>query len=128
MSMNLKADNPTEQHALDYLNENGSDALEWKINTGKKTLAGSMAYAKDEAQKLMKSQKGSGYVMVDDATVFGWIIHFFEEDSIKEKATKAVAKTPVGSKKVEKPKPQKASISNPIVMDLFAEDPEVPFS
>lgn len=110
----LKASNTTEQRILDYLNQNASDALTEKINSGTKTLAGAMKYAKKEAQKLGAAD---GCVCVDDETVFGWIVHFFEEEDVEEpKAAKPAVRVPGGAavKPVETPKPkaqQKATVS-----------------
>jgi hypothetical protein len=124
----LTADGQTEQRILDYLNENASAVLAEKINAGKKTLAGAVKYATDEARKL---SKGGGCVCVDDATVFGWIVHFFEEDEIQEpkKQTRGTVRTPGGVKargqkkeKAEKPAkpaaPEKPK--GPIFMELFS--------
>lgn len=97
----LPAGNPTEQRILDYLNENASEVLAAKINAGKKTLAGAVKYATDEARKMAN---GSGCVCVDDATVFGWIVHFFEEDEIEEpkaEKPKPAVRTPSGVKKAK---------------------------
>jgi hypothetical protein len=85
MITTLVASNQTERRLLDYLQANASASLTEKINTGKKTLAGALAYAKGEAQKLAN---GESSLCVDDATVFGWLIHFFEEDHIEEAAPK----------------------------------------
>jgi hypothetical protein len=82
-TITLTAKNPTEQRVLDYLKENASEVLAERINAGKKTIAGALNYAKEEAHK---TADGESCVCVDDATVFGWIVHFFEEDHIKEKA------------------------------------------
>lgn len=109
MKINLTANNANEQRVLDYLEANASDVLAEKINGGKKTLNGFFAYARGEAQKLAVN----GCACVEDQTVFGWAIHYFEEDEIKEptaakepakviKATKA-AETPVKAQKVDKP-------------------------
>ncbi len=116
--LNLIAENPTEQRVLEYLIENASPSLIWKINTGKKTLAGALEYAKGEAKKRAA---GAGCVCVDDDTVFGWIIHFFEEDEIKEPAgvKRKSTRVPGGVKK--KPEPKAKKLSGPIVMDLFPE-------
>lgn len=83
MSVELKltAGNKTEQRILDYLLANASEVLAEKINAGTKTLAGAMNYAKDEARTLASD---GGCVCVDDATVFGWIVHYFEESSVVE--------------------------------------------
>lgn len=109
MKINLTANNANEQRVLDYLEVNASDVLAEKINTGKKTLKGFFVYARGEARKTAVN----GCACIDDQTVFGWAVHFFEEEEIKEpatpqepkaviKATKA-AETPVKAKKVDKP-------------------------
>ena len=109
MKINLTANNANEQRVLDYLEANASDVLAEKINGGNKTLNGFFAYARGEAQELAVN----GCACVEDQTVFGWAVHYFEENEIKEpatpqepakviKATKA-AETPVKAKKDEKP-------------------------
>lgn len=94
-SLNLKANNEPQNRIKEYLEQSASDVLADKINFGteiekddktlinKKTLDGFMRYATEEARKI--AEKGSQYACVDDATVFGWAIHYFEEDSIVEK-------------------------------------------
>ena len=47
----------------------------------KKTLDGFMKFACEEARKQAK--KGARSACIDDATVFGWAIHYFEEESIE---------------------------------------------
>ena len=91
VELKLEAKNPTEQRVLDYLKENVSEVLAEKINAGKKTIAGAMGYCKGEAQKLAA---GESCAYVDDATVFGWIVHYFEEDEITEKAKAPAVKLP----------------------------------
>lgn len=93
MELNLTAQNKQEELVLKYLQDNASDILADKINNGtpfekdchslinKKTLAGFMRFACDEARKL--AEKGANSACIDDATVYGWAIHFFEEDSIE---------------------------------------------
>ena len=93
MELNLKANTPVEQQILEYLQNNASETLAEKINNGtpfekggkplinKKTLAGFMKYAYDEARKL--AEKGSNSAYVEDSTVYGWAIHYFEEESIE---------------------------------------------
>ena len=95
VTLNLTAVGAEQELIKKYLTENASDSLAEKINNGiriekngktlisKKTLDGFMKYATDEARKL--AEKGATYACVDDATVFGWAIHYFEEDSIEEK-------------------------------------------
>lgn len=84
--------NKTLQRLLDYLEANASDELVEKINNGtpytkdgfelvnKKTLEGFMRYATEEAKKL--AEKGAMGAMVDDPIVFGWLMHYFQEDGI----------------------------------------------
>ena len=93
MELNLTAQNKQEELVLKYLQDNASDVLANKINNGtpfekdghslinKKTLSNFMKYACDEARKL--AEKGANSACIDDATVYGWAIHFFEEDSIE---------------------------------------------
>lgn len=92
MELNLTAQNKQEELVLKYLQDNASETLADKINNGtpfekdghsltnKKTLSDFMKYACDEARKL--AEKGVNSTFIDDQTVYGWAIHFFEEDSI----------------------------------------------
>ena len=85
-------DNPTLKRLLDYLESNASEELVEKINNGtpytkdgielvnKKDLIGFMRYATEEAKKL--AEKGAMGAIVDDPIVFGWLMHYFQEDEI----------------------------------------------
>ena len=93
IELNLTAENRQEELVKAYLEEHASQELAEKINNGtlftkdgvpltnKKTLAGFMKYACEEARKL--APKGANSACVEDATVYGWAIHYFEEDSIE---------------------------------------------
>lgn len=93
MELNLTAQNKQEELVLKYLRDNASETLADKINNGtpfekdghsltnKKTLAGFMKFACDEARK--HAEKGANSACIDDATVYGWAIHYFEEESIE---------------------------------------------
>lgn len=93
MELNLTTQNKQEELVLKYLQDNASETLADKINNGtpfekdgkpllnKKTLAGFMRFACDEARKL--AEKGANSACIDDATVYGWAIHYFEEESIE---------------------------------------------
>ena len=84
-----------EEHELikNYLQENISETLAQKINMGvriekdgkslinKKDLNGFMRFASDEAKKL--ADKGQQFKAVHHDIVFGWAMHYFEEDSIE---------------------------------------------
>ena len=82
-----------EQEAIKaYLEENASEVLAEKINNGvyiekdgkrllnKKDLDGFMSFASDEARK--QAEKGARFACIKSDTVFGWAIHYFEEDDI----------------------------------------------
>ena len=93
MELNLTVITPAEEKILQYLKENASETLAEKINNGtpfekdgkpllnKKTLSGFMKYACDEARKL--AEKGANSACIDDATVYGWAVHYFDEESIE---------------------------------------------
>lgn len=91
--LNLTATTPEQIRIKEYLELNVSDTLAKKINNGvsiekdnkilinKKDLNGFIKFACDEARKL--SDKGASSACIDDATVFGWAIHYFEENTIE---------------------------------------------
>ena len=93
MELNLMANTPAEEKILQYLKENASETLAEKINNGtpfekdgeplinKKTLAGFMKYACEEARKTVES--GSSSACIEDSVVYGWAVHYFEEESIE---------------------------------------------
>ena len=95
ININLTAKNTEQELVKKYLEENASETLAEKINNGvriekdgktlinKKSLDGFMKYASDEARKL--AEKGSSSACVRSDVVFGWAIHYFEEDSIEGK-------------------------------------------
>ena len=109
----------TEQELVKkYLEENASETLAEKINNGvriekdgktlinKKTLEGFMKYATGEARK--QAEKGASAACVRSDVVFGWAIHYFEEDSIEgklynEDGTEYKAPTPVVKKTTSAP-------------------------
>lgn len=93
MKLNLEAKTKAQQLVKEYLENNVSPPLAEKINgsakvikdgktlINKKTLDGFMKYATEEARKL--AEKGANSACVEDEVVFGWAIHYFEEDSIE---------------------------------------------
>ena len=92
MKLYLEAKNDAEKKLLEYLENNASEVLAEKINNGtpyekdgkslinKKDLVGFLNYANDEARKL--AEKGKNYACIEGQTVFGWAMHYFEEDTI----------------------------------------------
>ena len=132
MELNLTANTPAEEKILQYLKDNASETLADKINNGtpfeqdgkplinKKTLSGFIKYACDEARQL--AEKGSNSACIDDVTVYGWAIHFFQEDSIEgtlytingeeyKPAPKKVTTTKPATVKPQPPKPQNLQFS-----------------
>ena len=140
MKLNLEAKTKEQQRIKAYLEENASDILAGKINNGvlikkdgkillnRKTLDGFMSFASEEAKK--QAEKGARYAMVEDNVVFGWAVHYFEEDSIEgtlynedgseyKTQPKQTAKAPtVKAQPKPQPKPQMS------MFDLMGEDLE----
>ena len=95
ITLNLTAKGTEQELIKKYLEENASETLAEKINNGvriekdgktlinKKSLDGFMKYATDEAKKL--AAKGASAACVRSDVVFGWAIHYFEEESIMGK-------------------------------------------
>lgn len=93
MKLNLEAKTKEQELVKAYLEDNASEVLAEKINKGvsiekdgkilrnKKTLDGFMKYASDEARKF--ASKGANSACVEDKVVYGWAVHYFEEDSIE---------------------------------------------
>ncbi len=91
--INLEAKTKPQELVKAYLEKNATETLIEKINNGvrlekdgkqllnKKTLDGFMSYANNEARKL--AEKGANSTCVDDNVVYGWAMHYFEEDSIE---------------------------------------------
>ena len=92
ITLNLTAKGMEQEALKQYLEENASEILADKINDGvriekdgktlinKKTLDSFMDYAHEEAKK--QAEKGSRYACLHSDVVFGWAIHYFEEESI----------------------------------------------
>ena len=144
MKLNLQAVTKEEQKVKAYLEANASEVLAEKINNGvriqkdgktlinKKTLAGFLKYACDEAKK--HAEKGAQSACIDDSVVYGWAVHYFEEDSIegtlynedgteyKAPVPKVTAKAPAVKSVPPKPQP-KPQMS---MFDLLDAKPEEP--
>lgn len=93
MKLNLEAKTREQELVKAYLEDNASDTLADKINNGtpfdkdgkvytnRKNLDGFMKYATEEARKLVS--KGANSACVEDSVVYGWAMHYFEEDGIE---------------------------------------------
>lgn len=90
--LNLHAENQAHELILAYLEENASEALAEKINEGTRTLSSCFDFIKNEARK----RAVNGCAAVEDSTVYGWAVHYFEETEIEPEEEKP--------KKEEKPK------------------------
>ena len=140
IKLNLTPQNKQEELILNYLQNNASETLADKINNGtpfekdgnpllnKKTLSGFMKYACDEARNL--AEKGANSACIDDATVYGWAIHYFEEESIEGtlytidgEEYKPAPKKNVNTKPATpKPQPQKQQSLQFSLFDKFDEN------
>lgn len=145
ITLNLTAKNTEQEVVKNYLQENATETLAEKINNGvaiqkdgktlinRKNLDGFMKYATDEAKK--QAEKGASSACVRSDVVFGWAIHYFEEDSIigvlynedgteykaSKPEVKKVAKSTV-SVTTEVKKPQSAQLS---LFDFSGDTPTV---
>lgn len=84
--LNLTAKTKNEKIILNYLDSNASADLIDRINKSEKTLAQCWNYIFSEARKQAKN----GCACIADEEVFGWAMHFFEEDEIKAEAYNGV--------------------------------------
>ena len=92
MILQLEAKTEEQKLIKEYLENNADERLAYKINNGTKTtkdgktlinkkdLDGFMNYAESEAKKL--AAKGARSACVRSDVVFGWAMHYFDEDEI----------------------------------------------
>ena len=78
--INLTTKDSTKKLILEHLEENASDTLVEKINSSDKTMDGCFSFIREQARKQAKN----GVACIRDEEVFGWAVHYFEEDDIKE--------------------------------------------
>ena len=135
IELDLKANGIEQEKLKEYLENNASEMLAEKINNGvqvvkdnktlinKKDLSGFWQYATNEARNTAK--QGAKGTFVDDNTVYGWLIHYFEEDAIEgtlynEDGTeyKPAIKTPVKTEIKPKLLPKNES-KQTTLFDLF---------
>ena len=137
--LNIEANTEEQKIIKEYLEENASEILADKINNGvkiekdgktlinKKTLDGFMKFATSEAKK--QAEKGATSACVRSDVVFGWAIHYFEEENIEgtlynedgteyKPAPKVIPKpiTPPVVKEVKPPEPRNEQQS---MLDMF---------
>lgn len=144
IALNLAANGMEQNLIKEFLQNNVDEFLADKINNGvkiekdgktlinKKTLDGFMNYAANEAQKL--ANKGARFACLHHDTVFGWAMHYFEENDIEgtlynedgtafkpviKKTTATYTPTPYVPP-VKKPEPQLS------FLDMLSPDKEKP--
>lgn len=98
----LTANGRNQELILAYIEQNASEALIEKIKASGKTIAQCMNFIISQARK----KAVNNCAMVEDKEVFGWAMHFFEEDSIKTDLLNDAPAAKVVTQKVEK-KPEK---------------------
>ena len=126
----IEAKTSAEKRIKEYLEENASEVLIAKINRGvptikdgnvlisRKTFEGFMQYATEEARKV--AEQGARCACIEDDVVFGWAIHYFEEDSIEGKLYNADGTEYAPAKK---PAPKKAAKPTPKKEETPKEEP-----
>lgn len=100
-----------EKIVAEYIDANASDILVEKINKSDKGMSDCWSFIVKQAKEKAGKNRAVG---VADIEVFGWAIHYFEEDSIKKGDTPKIeakvetTKEPIKIVKVEKkPKEEK---------------------
>ena len=69
---------------IDYIEANASDSLVEKINRCGKTMKDCWSYITQQARKRAQN----GCAMIEDTEVYGWAVHYFEEEgNVKEEKT-----------------------------------------
>lgn len=116
----IEAKTSAEKRIKEYLEQNASEVLIAKINRGvpvmkdgnvlisRKSFEGFMQYATEEARKV--AEQGARCACIEDDVVFGWAIHYFEEDSIEGKLYNADGTEYAPAKK---PAPKKTAKTTP---------------
>ena len=99
VKLNLETKDKPQERIKAYLESNASEILADKINNGtpfekdgkqlinRKDLDGFMDYANSQVLETIAKNDRKGTVgrCINDDTVYGWAIHYFEEDSIEGK-------------------------------------------
>ena len=138
IELNINATTKEQELIKQYLQENVSEVLAEKINNGvkivkdsktlinKKDLNGFMNYANAEARKL--AEKGSNCACIEDKIVYGWAIHYFEENSLEgklynEDGTEYKVEIKKATPKIgSKPEPKKPEKQQATLFDLMSFD------
>lgn len=100
MKTNLKGTG-NQKIIIDYLEENASDILIDKINRCGKTMQDCWQYITSQAKKRAQN----GCAMIEDREVYGWAVHYFEEEGNVKPDDKPIKAEPKKAEK--KPEPKK---------------------
>lgn len=119
VALNLTAHTDEQREILEYLKESASPVLAEKINNGiratetdadgthevirRKDLDDCWSFIVGEAKKHLNGRNGG----IANATVYGWAVHYFEEDSIEGGKLYNTDGSLFVSKPLEKPKKNK---------------------
>lgn len=141
IELKLETKNNAEKRVLEYLQENVSETLADKINNGvkivkdnktlinRKTLSGFMRYACNRARE--QAESGANSACIEDEVVFGWAIHYFEEETIEEQlfnedgSEYEKPKSKIECKQTEtKPQPKKPENKQATLFDLMTDETE----
>ena len=106
----LKAKTPPQKVILEYLEKNVSESLAERINSGDKTLQCCWNYIVKQA----KQEAQNGCACCADNEVFGWAVHYFEEDQITEaNEGQSAPRLSVTATTTDKKKPKKKEAEKP---------------
>ena len=107
MKINKTANNQVEQRVLEYLESLDSPELIRKINATDKDIPDALNYVKNQ----VRSRAVNGCAAVEDVEVYGMIIHYFEEDSIKKGTSPAKSnRIEIKTQKPKEEKPKAAAV------------------
>ena len=112
--------NPFEQALKTYLDQRAQDDPLFAVSYAKpkKSIQECARYCMQEARKLVKDN----VAVVDNATVYGWAVHYYDEDNIKISAIKAPDRAEVShTPKVELTEQEKAEAKK-IAMERAIEE------
>ena len=135
--LNLETKSKEQELIKEYLENNVSELVADKINNGvkitkdnktlinKKDLVGFMKYATEEARKQV--EKGANSACIHSDMVFGWAMHYFEEDAIEgilynEDGTEFKPANKTTAKAISKPEIKKETSKQSTLFDFMLDD------
>ena len=107
MKVNKTANSEAEKRILEYLEGLDSPELIRKINATDKDIPDALNYVKNQ----VRSRAVNGCAAIEDVEVYGMIIHYFEEDSIKKGTSPAKSnRIEIKTQKPKEEKPKAATV------------------